>query len=105
MFVMMEMEIGRYLFVKIYVYRKFEKYVHSERKGGGLIYRERLLLYNVFFLLLKSEQAGGGGIKMGIFERRHFLIDPLIYYKWYALVRRRFFNNGFIQADPFFSFF
>ena len=76
MSVMMEREIGRYLFVTIYFYRKFEKYVHSERKGGGLLYRERLLLYDVFFLLLKSEQA-----EMGIFERTHFLNDPLIYYK------------------------
>ena len=52
MFVMMEIEIGRYLFVTIYVYCKFEKYVHSERKGGGLIYRERLL-YDVFFIVKK----------------------------------------------------
>ena len=51
MFVMMEMEIGRYLFVTIYVYRKFEKYFHSERKGGGLMYREHLLLYDVFFIV------------------------------------------------------
>ena len=52
MFVMMEIEIGRYLFVTIYVYCKFEKYVHSERKGGGLLYRERLL-YDVFFIVKK----------------------------------------------------
>ena len=59
MFVMIEMEIGRNLFVTIYVYHKFEKYIHSEeRKGGVLIYREHLLLYDIF-LLSKSEQAGG----------------------------------------------
>ena len=57
--VMMEMEISRYLFVTIYVYRKFENYVHSKRKGVGLIYRERLF-YMTSVLLLKSEQAGGG---------------------------------------------
>ena len=53
MSVMIEMEIGRYLFVTIYVYHKFEKYVHSERKGGGLMHREHLLLYYVFFIVKK----------------------------------------------------
>ena len=53
MSVMIEMEIGRYLFVTIYVYYKFEKYVHSERKGGGLMHREHLLLYYVFFIVKK----------------------------------------------------
>ena len=53
MFVMMGMEIGRYLLVRIYVYRKFEKYIHSERKGGGLMYREHPLLYDVFSIVKK----------------------------------------------------
>ena len=52
MFVMIEMEIGRNLFVTIYVYHKFEKYVHSEeRKGGVLIYREHLLFMTSFHIL------------------------------------------------------
>ena len=50
MFVMMEMEVGCYLFVMIYIYRKFEKYAYSERKGGGLMCREHLLLSNYLLL-------------------------------------------------------
>ena len=57
---MMEMEIGCYLFVMIYVYCKFEKYVHSEGKGGGLMHRKHLLLYDVFFIVKMSTGWGKG---------------------------------------------
>ena len=78
MFIIMEMEIGRYLFVTIYVFHKFEKYVHSEREGVWRI--GNIYCYITPFLLLKSEQAGGGGIEMGMFEQTHFLNDPIIYF-------------------------
>ena len=75
MFVMMEMEIGRYLFVTIYVYRKFEKYFHSERKGGGLMYREHLLLYDVFFIV-KWTGRGKGASKWEYLSERTFWMTP-----------------------------
>ena len=54
------------------------------------MYREHLLLYDVFFIV-KSKQVGGGGIEMRILERTHFLNDPLIYFYLYFCVHNLFF--------------